>query len=83
MVSKLDGSPQSSPVNVRSSTGNYIGFDCAGADNDCRWGDYSAATPDPNPPTAAGRVWMTNQYASGGTSTTIANWLTWNWAATP
>ena len=81
MVSKIGTAAQSAPVVVRSSTGNYVGFDCAGADNDCRWGDYSAATPDPIPGTAAGKVWMTNMYASGGTSTSVANWRTWNWAA--
>jgi hypothetical protein len=83
MVSKIGTAAQSAAVAVRTSPGNYNGFDCAGADNDCRWGDYSAATPDPIPGTSAGKVWMTNMYASGGTSTAQANWRTRNWAATP
>ena len=83
MVSKVGAAAQSAPVNVRTSPGNYIGFDCAGTDNACRWGDYSAATPDPTPPAGTTRVWMTNQYASGATSTTQANWRSWNWAARP
>ena len=83
MVSKIGTAARSAPVNVKSSPGNYTGFDCAGSDNNCRWGDYAAATPDPSPPTTAGRVWMTSMFASGGTSTAQANWRTWNWAATP
>lgn len=83
MVSKVGTAAQSAPVTVTTSPGNYIGFDCAGSDNLCRWGDYSAATPDPNPPSGQTRVWLTNQYASGGTSTAQANWRTRNWAAVP
>jgi hypothetical protein len=83
MVSKIGAAAQSAPVGIKGSTGNYIGFDCAGADNFCRWGDYAAATPEPNPPSAAGRVWFTNSYASGVAATTQANWRTWNWAAAP
>jgi hypothetical protein len=83
MVSKIGTAAQSGAVAVRSSLGNYNGFDCAGTDNNCRWGDYGAASPEPNPPTTAGRVWLTSQYASGGTSTAQANWRTWNWAAAP
>jgi hypothetical protein len=83
MVSKIGTGAVSGAVTVKSSPGNYAGFDCAGSDNFCRWGDYAAATPDPIPPTAAGRVWLTSQWASGGTSTTQANWRTWNWAAAP
>ena len=83
MVSKIGAAAQSAEVVVRNSPGAYVGFDCAGADNDCRWGDYSGATPDPRPPVGDNRVWLVNQYASGGTSTAQANWLTWNWVATP
>jgi hypothetical protein len=84
-VSKLGTAAQSARVTVRSSTGNYSGFDCAGSDNSCRWGDYAGATPDPSTYSGAtrGRVWSVNQYASGVQSTTAANWKTWNWAATP
>ncbi|MDQ2980787.1 MAG: hypothetical protein M3R26_00475 [Actinomycetota bacterium] len=84
MISKRGTQEQSSTL-VKSS-GNYVGPDCAGADNICSWGDYSGASPDPNPYPAGsptGRVWLVNQYSSGGTSSAIANWRTWNWIATP
>jgi hypothetical protein len=84
MLSKVGTAAQSGHVLVRSSAGNYGGFDCAGADNSCRWGDYAGASPDPLPPTGTrGRVWLVGQYASGGTSTAMSNWRTWNWVATP
>ena len=85
MLSKVGTAAQSGHVAVRGSTGNYSGFDCAGTDNSCRWGDYAGASPDPLSPTGSvrGRVWSVNQYASGVNSTTTANWRTWNWAATP
>lgn len=85
-VSKLGAAAQSAHVLVKSSPGNYSGFDCAGTDNTCRWGDYAGATPDPTsppPPATKGRVWLVNQYASGVNSTTAANWRTWNWIASP
>jgi hypothetical protein len=85
MLSKLGTSTQSGHVLVRSSAGNYGGFDCAGADNSCRWGDYAGASPDPIAATGAtiGRVWSTSQYASGLNNSAQANWKTWNWIATP
>ena len=85
MLSKLGTSTQSGHVLVRSSAGNYGGFDCAGADNSCRWGDYAGASPDPIAATGAtsGRIWSTSQYASGVNNSAQANWKTWNWIATP
>lgn len=85
MVSKLRAAAQSTPVLVRSSTGNYSGFDCAGTDNECRWGDFAGASPDPIVASgaAAGSVWLVSQYASGVNSTSAANWLTRNWVASP
>ncbi len=85
MLSKLGVATQSGHVLVRSSAGNYGGFDCAGADNSCRWGDYAGASPDPIAATGAttGRVWSTSQYASGVNNSAQANWKTWNWIATP
>jgi hypothetical protein len=85
MLSKVGTAPQSGHVAVRGSAGNYSGFDCAGADNSCRWGDYAGASPDPLPPTGAtiGRIWSVNMQPSGVNSTTTANWRTWNWVATP
>ena len=53
----------------------------------CRWGDYSAATPDPVVPRGAntGRVWLTNQWVrtKGEPNKRPAKWGTWNWAAKP
>jgi hypothetical protein len=85
MVSKVRAAAQSAPVLVRSSNGNYSGFDCAGIDNECRWGDFAGASPDPIVASGAsvGSVWLVSQYASGVNSTTAANWLTRNWVASP
>ena len=85
MVSKVGAAAQSAPVLVRNSPGNYSGFDCAGTDNTCRWGDYASASPDPITASGAiaGTVWLVSQYASGVNSTTAANWRTWNWVAQP
>lgn len=69
---------------VRNGVDTYRDFSCPNAgDPNCRWGDYSAATPDPNPPSNRprldrGAVWGTNQYSgvlnpAAGT----ANWRTW------
>lgn len=42
----------------------YRDFSCPNPGNVCRWGDYSAATPDPRPAVAGiGQVWGTNQYS--------------------
>lgn len=68
---------------VKNSTGPYRDFSCAGAGQRCRWGDYAGATPDPRDSQARNVVWLTNQYASGSTSTASANWLTWIWSARP
>jgi hypothetical protein len=85
MLTKVGAAAQSGHILVRQSPGNYSGFDCAGSDNNCRWGDYAGASPDPVLPTGAtvGRVWSVSQYASGVNSTTAANWRTWNWVASP
>ncbi len=83
MVSKVGAGAQSGQRVVRNSPGPYNGSGCAGSPVTCRWGSYSGATPDPNPPGGTNRVWLVNQYGSGGTSTSQANWRTWNWVATP
>ena len=85
MLSKLGPAAPSAAVQVRGSPGNYGGFDCAGTNNLCRWGDYASASPDPVAASGAtkGKVWLVSQYASGGTSTTQANWNTWDFTVTP
>jgi hypothetical protein len=85
MLSKVGAAAQSARVLVRSSPGNYSGFDCSGTDSNCRWGDYAGASPDPilASGATAGSVWSVSQYASGVNSSTTANWRSWNWIASP
>jgi hypothetical protein len=71
---------------VRNAVGPYRDFTCPSAGNKCRWGDYSAAAPDPRPTSAAGRgeVWVTNQYSGlASPSTSGANFRTWISAIQP
>jgi hypothetical protein len=82
MVSKIGAGAQSAPVNVRTSPTFYRGFDCP--PNPCRWGDYAASTPDPNPPAGTSRIWSTSQYAiNNPTPASASGWGTWNWVANP
>jgi hypothetical protein len=84
VVSKRGAAPLSAPVLIKASAGGYADFTCANPAIPCRWGDYSAATPDPVVPSGArvGRVWGTNQWNLRG-NTTGAPWRTWNFAVTP
>ena len=86
MVSKVGTGPVSGQTLVKSSPAVLEDWSCF-PDFFCRWGDYSAATPDPRVPEAAttGRVWLTNQWvkAQGVPDRRPAKWGTWNWAATP
>jgi hypothetical protein len=84
MVSSVSGGAVSARVVVKNAGGPYRDFFCPGAGQICRWGDYAAATPDPRPSgSGTGNVWLTNQFAGGGTSTGQANWLTQIWRAKP
>jgi hypothetical protein len=85
MVSKIGAAAQSGLVLVKASPGGLREFECPSAGNVCRWGDYAGAAPDPQAPNAGahGRVWLTNGWASGGTSTAQANWRTHIWQAAP
>jgi hypothetical protein len=84
MASSFNGAAVSSGVIIVQSAAPYVDFTCTGATSTCRWGDYSAAVPDPRPgTTASGVVWSTNQNGNGGSSTTQANWRTRIWAASP
>lgn len=74
-------------LSIRPGVGPYRDFTCPSPGDICRWGDYAAATPDPNPPstvTDRGVVWGTNQF-SGVTSpnTADANWRTRIFAVQP
>ncbi len=71
---------------VRNGTAPYRDFSCAAGGSQCRWGDYSGATPDVNPSGSAtrGSVWATNQYSNvANASVAIANWRTWIWQSRP
>ncbi len=88
MVSKLGAAAQSAPVTVKNSPGYDVDFNCPLATDTCRWGDYSAATPDPIASVlgATGVVWLTNMWNANGSlidPTTGTAWRTWNWSATP
>lgn len=82
MVSRVGSNPVSGQVLVKASPTFLNDFTCS--PSPCRWGDYSAATPDPAAPATGthGQVWLTNQWVkkTGGSS---AGWGSWNWAASP
>lgn len=83
MASKIGaGATTFQATPIRSSAFSLNDFTCTSGT--CRWGDYSAATPDPATPSTAtrGRVWLTNMFVRSST-TTSSGWGTRNWAATP
>jgi hypothetical protein len=86
MVSKQGSAPVSGQVLIKSSPAVLEDWSCFNFPW-CRWGDYSAATPDPVVPGGAntGRVWLTNQWVrtKGEPNKRPAKWGTWNWAARP
>ncbi len=73
MVSKKGANAQSAFALVRSSTTFEDDFTCS----PCRWGDYSAATPDPNP-SSGSPIWITNQYTGPS-----GDWASWNAVVAP
>jgi hypothetical protein len=81
MVSKIGAAAQSGYVAIRVSGTSANGFTCTPV---CRWGDYGGATPDPAAALAAatGKVWLSQQYTSGGSFSTSGD-QTQNWEATP
>ena len=82
-VSKAGSGAQSPLSNLVQAGGANVDFSCTSTAA-CRWGDYSAASPDPAASSGgAGRVWLGNQYnlAGGNTSSTV--WRTWLFAVTP
>jgi hypothetical protein len=80
MVSKRGTNSVSLPKVIQTSTGPDTDFTCP-ATGGCRWGDYAAATPDPNSPTTgpAGIIWGTSMWTVPGTNGGPASWRTWNW----
>ncbi|MGR8932944.1 MAG: hypothetical protein ACU837_00970 [Gammaproteobacteria bacterium] len=86
-VSKKGNNAQSAVKLVKQGTLILDDFTCAD-DAVCRWGDYSALTPDPAPPNLAkrtkGRVWGNNELGGGASSATVsAPWQTWNFILDP
>jgi hypothetical protein len=83
MVSKVGAGAQSAFVLVQASLGFNQDFTCD-TEPVCRWGDYSAASPDPNPPPGpTGAVWLTNAFNDPSATVADTDWRTWNWATTP
>ena len=86
MVSKQGSAPVSDHVLIKSSPAVLEDYACVEL-RVCRWGDYSAATPDPNVPAGAtsGRVWLANQWVKkpGSLKPRVSGWSTWNWAVRP
>jgi hypothetical protein len=72
-------------VLVKQSPGFNRDFGCAAPPGSCRWGDYSAATPDPQAATGSdrGAVWLTNMWNVASTSNSNVDWRSWNWSITP
>ncbi|HEY8871184.1 MAG TPA: hypothetical protein VIM30_17580, partial [Candidatus Limnocylindrales bacterium] len=79
MVSKQGSNPQSGLVLIKQSTGPNIDFTCT---PNCRWGDYSGATPDPVI-AAGGQVWLSGEWNLPSTNGSATVWQTWNWSASP
>jgi hypothetical protein len=80
-------------TNLMKSGGPYIDtLSCPNSGDKCRWGDYSGASPDPNPArlgvSGSGVVWGTNQFSSGATppppgTSPFVNWVTQIFALQP
>lgn len=87
VVSKAGNDPVSQQAVVKSSPAIMNDFACQESRGLCRWGDYSAATPDPNVPAGmkTGRVWLSNQWVKepGSVNPRTSGWSTWNWAVKP
>ncbi|HET7478985.1 MAG TPA: hypothetical protein VFJ72_05650, partial [Rubrobacteraceae bacterium] len=63
MISKVGSNAASAGTLVKASAASLQNFDCSDPNfpGVCRWGDYSAATPDPGSSTTTthGQVWLT------------------------
>jgi hypothetical protein len=75
---------------VQDGVSPYRDFFCPNSNHTlCRWGDYSAATPDPaplanRPRLDRGAVWGTNQYSGViNPPVNIASWRTWIFSLQP
>lgn len=69
-------------VLVAQSPGANVDFSCASGP--CRWGDYAGASPDPAPAgTAAGTVWLANQWNKKSTTSNDVDWRTQIFSVSP
>jgi len=76
-VYKMGSEPQSGFVTVKQSPGPNDDFSCS----PCRWGDYSAARPDPlDVSGTAGTVWLSNEWNVASVDPDGVDWRTRNWA---
>ena len=79
-VTKAGSAAQSGFISLKTSSVSDTDFSCQPANGGppCRWGDYSAARPDPAADTARtqGSVWFTNAFTVSGSP----GWGTWNGA---
>ena len=87
-VWKSGTGPQSALSTLVQAGGANVDFSCVSTTNPqpaaCRWGDYSAASPDPAAAGGSvGRVWLGNQYNLAGGTTSNSSWRTWLFAVTP
>jgi hypothetical protein len=79
LVWKRGTDAQSPLTDLVQSGGPNVDFSCT----PCRWGDYSAASPDPAATGVVGTVWLGNQYNLANGSTSSTAWRTWIFAVTP
>jgi len=85
-VSKALSGPQSAFQLVKQSNASENDFSCYGQFGPpCRWGDYSAASPDPAASTSGtvGQVWLANQWVTAGSSSSDVDSQTWIWSESP
>lgn len=84
-ASSFRGRAVSGAVLIKGGVGPYRDFSCPDPGDICRWGDYAAATPDPQPATTdRGVVWGTNQYSGVvNPPASTSNWRTQIFAVKP
>ena len=76
LASKIGVNPLHGGVTIKWSTGPENDFSCH-ATSLCRWGDYAAASSDPNPSTTGhGHVWIANAWSAAGTDGSDVDWRT-------
>ena len=81
MVTKRGANAQSAFTVINQATGPDVDYSC----DNCRWGDYSGASPDPGASQAGttGTVWLSGEWNVANKNGTGTDWRTWNWFATP